>query len=51
MNLNFILLCSIIITLALLTTYGLAPILWDAAGAIETMLNTIYHVEFSVVSP
>lgn len=47
-NISFPLLCCSIVILTLLTSYGLAPLFWDAAGAIETLLNNVYHVEFSV---
>lgn len=43
MNHNFILICTTVVVVALLTAYGLAPVLWDAAGAIELALNTIYE--------
>ncbi len=36
---EFILICTTIVVVALLTAYGLAPIMWDAAGAIGTILT------------
>lgn len=44
---KFALIC-IVIVLATLTVIGLAPLFWDAAGAIESILNNVYHVEITV---
>ncbi len=39
MNHNFILICTTVVVVALLTAYGLAPIMWNAAGAIGQILT------------
>lgn len=38
MNLNFLLLCTVIVVTALLTIYGLNTLLWDAVSGIEQIL-------------
>lgn len=39
---QFVLIC-IVVTLAVLTVIGLAPLFWDAAGYIESVLNHAYN--------
>lgn len=51
MNHTFILICTTVVVVALLTTYGLAPVLWDAAGYVEDVLNHAYRIEFTQVVP
>lgn len=48
MKISFVMLCTTIVFTALLTAYGLAPLMWDAAGYIEGILNNVYHVDFTV---
>lgn len=45
---KFPLLCTLIVVLSLLTSYGLAPLLWDAAGAIEEIINATYRIDITV---
>ena len=39
MNVSFTTMCAIVVVTALTTSVFIAPILWDAAGAIEEMLT------------
>lgn len=48
MNISFGALCAIVVVITLLTAYGLAPLMWDAAGYVEGILNNVYHVEFTL---
>lgn len=48
MNVSFGTLCMMVIALTLLASYGLAPLFWDAAGYVNDILNSVYHVDFSV---
>lgn len=47
MRIEFILLCLGVVAIATVVVMQLAPILWDAAGAIEVSLNTIYHIDIT----
>lgn len=42
---TFAQLCTLIVVSTLIISYFLIPILWDAVGHIETVLNTVYHIE------
>jgi len=45
MNIPFVPLCTFVVITTLLVSVFLAPILWDAAGYIEQLLNNIYTLE------
>ncbi len=42
LNIPFWAYCVFTVALAAATVAGIAPLLWDAAGAIETILNNLY---------
>lgn len=44
---SFVQLCATVVICTLVMAAVLAPVLWDAAGYVENILNTIYHVEFT----
>ena len=43
MTLSFNAICAIVVVVSLITSVLLAPILWDAAGYVEHILNKIYN--------
>lgn len=45
--LNFVMLC-VAVTLAVITIVGLAPLFWDAAGYIESIINATYRIDITV---
>ena len=44
MKLSFITICALVTVGAFIVSIFVAPIMWDAAGYIETILNNAYNV-------
>lgn len=45
MTIPFSAYCVFTVVLALATVAGISPLLWDAAGYVESLLGTIYLVQ------
>ncbi len=44
MKLSFLAMCTLVTVGAFITSIFVAPIMWDAAGYIEAILNNTYNV-------